>query len=177
MLFDLSKLRGAHEHIERTLQPSVFDPQDAEYRVAAPADLSLDIRKAGADLFDVSGRVRTKLELECSRCLELFEIPVDAEFNLRYVPHAQNAGEGEREVDEDDLATAYFRDNVLDLADLLREQFVLALPMKPLHDEACRGLCPECGANLNRGDCGHSSRWEDPRLVPLKGLLNRQKEN
>jgi uncharacterized protein len=60
---------------------------------------------------------------------------------------------------------------------LLREQFMLALPMKPLHSEDCRGLCPECGANLNRTECGHKPAWEDPRLAPLKGLLNREKEN
>jgi uncharacterized protein len=101
---------------------------------------------------------------------------VNATFELRYVPQAQNVGEGEREVADDDLATAYYRDGVLDLAELLREQFQLALPMKPLHDDACRGLCPECGANLNRTECGHQPKWEDPRLAPLKGLLNRPKE-
>ena len=177
MLFDLSKLHGNRQHIERTFQPSAFDPQDDEYRVAAPVELSVDVHKTGGDTFNVSGRVRTKLELECSRCVEPFEIPVDAEFDLRYVPQSENAGEAEREIAEDDLTTAYYREGVLDLADLLREQFVLTLPMKPLHDEACRGLCPECGANLNRTDCSHAPKWEDPRLAPLKGLLNRQKEN
>jgi uncharacterized protein len=182
MLFDLSKLRGAREHIERTFQPSVFDPQDDDYRVAAPVELTVDVQKSSADTFSVSGRVRTRLELTCSRCVEPFEVPVDSTFDLRYVPQAQNDGEGEREIADDDLTTAFYRDGVLDLADLLREQFMLVLPMKPLHDEACRGLCPECGANLNRTDCGHAPAWEDPRLAPLKGLLmkglsNRPKEN
>jgi uncharacterized protein len=177
MLFDLSKLHGTREHIERILQPSAFDPPDEEYRVAAPVEVSLDIQKAGGVGFNVSGRVRTRLELECSRCVEPFEVPIDADFDLRYIPQSENAGEGEREIADDDLATAYYQNGVLDLTDLVREQFVLALPMKPLHDEACRGLCPECGANLNRVDCGHARRWEDPRLAPLRGLLIRQKEN
>jgi uncharacterized protein len=93
------------------------------------------------------------------------------------VPQSENAGEGEREIVEDDLSTAYYREGSLDIGELLREQFQLALPMKPLCSEACRGLCPECGANLNRTDCGHAPKWEDPRLAPLKGLLNRQKES
>ena len=177
MRFDLSKLHGSREHLERTIQPSAFDPQDEEYRVAAPVELSMDVQKASGDTFNVTGRVQTRLELMCSRCVEPFEVPVDASFDLRYVPQAQNAGEGEREIGEDDLTTAYYREGVLDLAELVREQFVLALPMKPLHDDACRGLCPECGANLNRTDCGHAPKWEDPRLAPLKGLLNRSKEN
>jgi uncharacterized protein len=60
---------------------------------------------------------------------------------------------------------------------MLREQFQLALPMKPLCTEGCRGLCPECGANLNRTRCDCAPMWEDPRLAPLKGLLNREKEH
>jgi uncharacterized protein len=60
---------------------------------------------------------------------------------------------------------------------MVREQFQLALPMKPLCAQACRGLCPECGANLNRTECGCQPKWEDPRLEPLKRLLNQSKEN
>lgn len=176
MLLDLTRFRGSREHVARTLPPSAFDPQDEAYRVAAPVELSMMLVKAGADRFDVAGRVKTTLELECSRCLEPFTIPVDAGFELRYLPQAANAGDGEREIAEEDLATAYYREGSLDIVEMLREQFQLALPMKPLHDERCRGLCPECGANLNRTDCGHAPAWSDPRLAPLDGLLNRSKE-
>jgi len=177
MLLDLNKLHGDREHVERTLQPAAFDPQDELYRVAAPVSVSMDVEKAAADVFLVSGRVTTRLELDCSRCLEPFAMPVETAFELRYVPQSQNQGEGEREIDEEDLATAFHRDGILDITDLLREQFQLVLPMKPLCSETCRGLCPVCGANLNRTECGHSPQWEDSRLAPLKGLLNRQKEN
>lgn len=177
MLLDLARLQGPRERIERTLPASAFDPQDEAYRVASPVELSLDVVKSDRDSFDVTGRVRTTLELECCRCLEPFTIPVDAAFELRYLPQDANTGEGEVEVAEEDLATAYYRQGVIDIIEMLREQFQLALPMKPLHDEACRGLCPECGANLNRTDCGHAPAWKDPRLEPLAGLLNRSKEN
>ena len=177
MLLDLNKLHGPRERVERTLRPDDFDPQDSEYRVSAPVELAMDVEKAGADAFRVTGRVRTRLELACSRCLEPFEVPVDAAFELRYVPQAENAGEGEREIEEDDLNTAYYREGLLDVLDLLREQFQLALPMKPLCSEACRGLCPQCGANLNRTECDCAPAWEDPRLAPLKSLLTRPKEN
>lgn len=177
MLLDLSKLRGPGDHVERTFAPSAFDPQDSEYRVVAPVELTMDIRKMGADAFGVSGRAATRLEMVCGRCLEPFDVPVDATFDLRYVPMAENAGEGEREVEEDDLATAFYREGILDVVDLLREQFVLALPMKPLCRDACRGLCPRCGTNLNTTQCGCAASWEDPRLAPLKSLLPRDKEN
>ena len=89
------------------------------------------------------------------------------------------AGSDEREIEieDDDLTTAYYSDGQLDIGDLLREQFQLALPMKPLCSDACRGLCAQCGANLNRTECGCAPVWEDPRLAPLKSLLNRPKEN
>jgi DUF177 domain-containing protein len=176
MLIDLNKLHGQRQHVERTFAPATFDPQDEEYRVARPVELSMDVQKAGSDTFRVAGHTRTNLELACSRCLEPFEVPVDAGFDLRYVPQAENAGEGEREIGDEDLATAYYREGLLDVTDLLREQFQLVLPMKPLCAEDCRGLCPECGANLNRTTCGCAPKWEDPRLAPLKGLLNRNKE-
>lgn len=176
MLLDLSKLHGRRAHVERTFVPSVFDPQDEEYRVVAPVELSMDVEKAGGDTFRVVGRASTRLGLECGRCLEPFQIPVDASFDLQYVPQAENAGEDEREIGEEDLATAYYREGTLDLRELLREQFQLALPMKPLCRDDCRGLCPHCGANLNRTSCDCTAAWEDPRLTPLKALLNREKE-
>ena len=105
-------------------------------------------------------------------------MPVDAPFELRYVPQRRaTPARSEREIAEDDLTTAFYQEGALDVIDLLREQFQLALPMKPLCSEACRGLCPECGANLNRTECECKPVWEDPRLAALKGLLNRQKEN
>jgi uncharacterized protein len=178
MLLDLSKLRGRREHFERTFQPSVFDPPDEDYRVAAPVELSLDADKAGGDAFRVTGRAVTRLELACGRCLEEFAVPVDARFELRYVPEVL-AGDGalEREINDDDLTTSFYREGAIDVIEMLREQFQLALPMKPLCAQACRGLCPECGTNLNRTECGCKPVWEDPRLAPLKGLLNRDKEN
>ena len=177
MLLDLSKLRGAREHFERTFPPSAFDPQDPEYRVAAPVDLSLDVIKTGADAYRVTGRATTSLELVCSRCVEPFEVAFSEPFDLRYVPVTEIEVEGEHEIADDDLVTGFYRDGTLDLIELLREQFVLTLPMKPLCSAACRGLCPDCGANLNRTECGHEPKWEDPRLAPLKGLLNLEKEN
>ena len=178
MLLDLSKLHGQREHFERAFQPSVFEPQDEDYRVAAPVELAMDVAKSGPGVFRVTGRAVTTLRLECGRCLDEFEVPVDARFELRYVPHVEaTSGEREREIDEDDLATSFHREGTIDVVDMLREQFQLALPMKPLCAQSCSGLCPECGANLNRDACGCEPTWEDPRLAPLKRLLNQEKEN
>jgi uncharacterized protein len=79
-------------------------------------------------------------------------------------------GEGEREVEEDDLSTAFYENDEIDLGQLMREQFYLSLPMKPLCLDDCQGLCPQCGTNLNRGTCGCQRTWEDPRFAPLRAL-------
>lgn len=177
MLLDLSKLHGHRGHFERVFEPTAFEPEDPDYRVAAPVELSMDVEKAGGKAYRVTGRATTRLELTCSRCVEPFEVPFDARFELRYVPQADGVAEGEHEIAEDDLTIAFYSEGTLDVLDLLREQFQLALPMKPLCAEACRGLCPECGVNLNRTACDCRPVWNDPRLAPLQGLLNRDKEN
>ena len=178
MLFDLNQLRGPREHVERSFEPAAFDPPDEDYRVVSPVHLSMDIEKSGKDAYKVTGRAAGRLELECGRCLDPFQVPIDSAFELRYVPQPSDVeDEAEREIGEDDLTTSFYREGTLDVIELLREQFQLALPMKPLCAQACRGLCAHCGANLNRTECGCKLTWEDPRLAPLKGLLKPEKEN
>ena len=58
MLLDLNKLHGPREHVERTMQPSALGPDDPDYRVAAPVELSMDVAKVGADVFEATGRVQ-----------------------------------------------------------------------------------------------------------------------
>lgn len=174
MLLDLRQRRVARERVERGYEPDAFTQEAGEYRVAGPVDLVLDIQK-DRDRYQLAGHVRTELRLTCSRCAEPFTGPVDAHFDLRYLPHSANTGEGEVEIEEDDLTTAYYRDEVIDLGHLMSEQFQLSLPMKPLCSEACRGLCPECGVNLNVTSCTCTRSWQDPRLAPLKTVVEKLK--
>jgi uncharacterized protein len=186
MQFDLRQLgrKGSgtlrDEHFDRTFQPADFPAsvvQDEEYKVVAPVRLVMDVHKDG-EAYRVSGTVATRLQLECGRCLETFEIAVESPFELRYVPEPAATADGdEREVTEDDLTTSYYREESIDLGELLHEQFVLALPMKPLCAETCKGLCVHCGTNLNKGTCDCAPQWTDPRLAALKGLIKTDKEN
>ena len=173
LLLDLSRMRGAREHVDRTLEPSALPiDKEAGFSVGAPARLAFDISKDGHQ-FHLVGRVQSTLELTCGRCLEVAPLPVDLSFDLLYLPHHENAGEGEVEVEDDDLTTAYYRDEQIDLGQLVVEQFLLAVPMKPLCRESCRGLCPECGTNLNTSTCSCVRAWTDPRLDGLKSLLEK----
>ena len=166
---NLAKVREAHERFEQVYAPEQLGTSDDAFRVAAPVALAFDIHK-DKDQFRLVGSVRTTLELPCSRCLEPYTWPVDSSFDLRYQPHARNTGEGEREIEEDDLTTAFYENETIDLGQLMREQLYLALPMKPLCRDECKGLCPTCGTNWNKGTCDCTNQWEDPRLAALKAL-------
>ena len=168
MFLDLSRIRTPHERYDKEYAPDAF-PRDDAIRIVAPVSLGFDIYK-DQQQFRLVGSVRTTLELPCSRCLELLTWPVDAEFDLRYQPHSANSGDGEREIEEDDLSTAFYENDQIDLGQLMREQFLLAVPMKPLCRDECKGLCPVCGINWNKGTCDCKQGWDDPRFAVLKTL-------
>ena len=172
MLLDLTRCRQPVGQFVRVFQPNELGGDDQAYRVVAPVELEFDIHK-DKDRFRLVGGLRTDLELSCSRCLEPFGFPVDVRFDERFLPASDVSTEADREVEDDDLETSYYRDDQIDLNELIREQFYLALPMKPLCVEGCNGLCPMCGTNLNTNACTCAPAWEDPRLAALKALQRR----
>lgn len=189
MLLELSKIQSPRERFDYTWPPTALDTSDDEFDLVEPIRLEFEAQKVGStggrshhekapgDRFRLVGRARTTMEVQCGRCLEPYRIPIDASFDLSYVPQTDNIGEGEREVRDDDLSTAYYRGEAIDLGELLREQFYLSLPMKPLCSDDCKGLCPQCGANWNREPCDCKPAWEDPRLAVLKALLDEKKSH
>ena len=189
MQLDLNRIREAETPFAKTFEPETLAADDDPFRITGPVELVMTIRKDD-DLYHLVGQIRGALELACSRCLEPFTFVLDPSFDLRYLPqHLNLGGAGEDagadagedddddapdggEVGGDDLNTAFYRDDQIDLVQLIREQIFLAIPMKPLHSDLCKGLCPSCGANLNETACTCTTEWVDPRLAPLQNLKN-----
>ena len=147
MQLDLTRYRQPLERFDRTFSPDEVRDEGDPYRIVAPVHVAFDIHKDKVE-FRLVGNLETELELACSRCLEPYRLPLSAAFDLRYLPASSAVfAEGEHEMDEDDFEISYYRDDQIDLNELLREQFYLALPMKPLCREDCRGLCPQCGTS------------------------------
>ena len=169
MLLDLSQLRTGNEHIERQAEPESLGIKDDGFRVLSPIVFVADIRKDSQKVRLV-GSLKTMVECDCSRCLDPFPVPVDVSFDLVFLPVSDNAGHDESEVADDDLGVSFYKESVIDLGEVIREQLYLALPMKPLCREDCRGLCPVCGINRNRDTCTCQATWEDPRMAALKNL-------
>lgn len=166
---EVSRLREGQDRLDRTVDP-VMLPREEDYQVVELVVLSARVTK-NKEKVALTGSAHTVLELGCSRCLEPYRIPVDAEFDLLYLPiSAAPAGGAEVEVAEEDVNTAFYREGRIDLGEMLHEQLYLSLPMKPLCCETCLGLCPVCGANRNTSSCACEQQWEDPRLAGLKAL-------
>lgn len=170
MLLDLSRLRTGVEKVDRSEPPGAFALEGEDFRLIEPAHLAVEARK-DAKKVRVVGRLRTTLECECSRCLEPFAVPVDAPIDMLYLPASDRVEQaGEQEVNQEDAGVTYYDGDTIDLGELMREQFFLAAPMKPLCREECQGLCPVCGVNRNRETCTCQVSWTDPRLDALKKL-------
>ena len=169
LLLDVGQMRDAEARIERTFAPGVLPTDQTICRISAPVALDVVVRKDRMQ-FRLVGRVRTTIELACSRCLEDFDMPVAESFDVLYLPHTPAGSAEERMVEDDDLSTAFYEDNVIDLGQLMQEQCYLAVPMKPLCREDCQGLCSACGTNLNSSSCECRQTWADPRLAVLDQL-------
>ncbi len=168
---NLAKIRTAEERFEREYQPDALGRENDDYTIVSPVSLAFDIHK-DKQKFRLVGGVKTTLEMPCSRCLESFTTGVDASFDLHYQPHSkpEHHVAEEREVDPDEMDAAYYENDEIDLRQLMEEQFYLSLPMKPLCKDDCKGLCANCGTNLNKATCDCNTQWEDPRLAALRDL-------
>jgi uncharacterized protein len=99
--------------------------------------------------------------LECVRCLSPFAQLLSFGFTELYAFNEKSVTESGLTVPEDAQ---------IDLQPLVREYALLEIPISPLHDPYCRGLCPECGQNLNVGDCGHRPTAEATAFEALRKL-------
>jgi uncharacterized protein len=123
-----------------------------------------------------TGTFKGHVSVACSRCVGEVDLPIDERLRVTFLPPSEmpaddgsTEGEDGAEVDEGDLDVFPFDGETIDLEPLFREQFVLAVPYAPLCREDCKGLCPQCGIDLNSGTCTCEPPI-DPRLAALKGL-------
>lgn len=124
------------------------------------------------------GSFRTAVELECGRCLQAFRIDIESaieeELPLRSRP-AELGDEAGEELPEDEREPL-FVDNIFDLDELLRQSILLAIPIKPVCSEECKGLCPHCGADLNNGQCDCPTGEAEGPFAALASLLETEEE-
>jgi uncharacterized protein len=121
----------------------------------------------------IQGELATTVEVGCARCLEPVTRELERNFELLYRPRGVDAGREEISVTQAEAEIGYYVGEGVELKDILREQILLALPMKVVCGEECKGLCPSCGQNLNQGACGCAAAVADPRWQALQGLKEK----
>jgi uncharacterized protein len=110
----------------------------------------------------VQGKFSADTKLECVRCLREFNFSLNWDITDLYAFNKKSVSESELLVPDD----AH-----IDLTPLIREYALLEIPISPIHSPACKGLCPECGQDLNIRDCGHRPQEDDSPFAKLKDLL------
>ena len=130
----------------------------------------LHLERDGVDVF-VTGDLRATVSQACGRCLEPSTFEVTAALDVRLVPRPATGDSVE--LAAHDLDVDFYHKDEVDVGVLIETETSLALPMKPLCRDGCRGLCPVCGGNRNVVQCACPERAPDPRLAPLKDLAAR----
>lgn len=142
-----------------------------DYRFERPIGVDLEYYRAGLDIY-FGGSLRAPVRGTCARCLEDYGFALETPLSVVLTPRAA-AVDDEGEVRADDLGLSFYDGDEIDVTALVHEQAMLALPTRPLCNEACHGLCPHCGTNLNPGPCGCAATTTGS---PFAALLQRARQ-
>ena len=162
---DLGQLaRRKRLQIDASVPPDDALFHGVAFEMRGPLDLELEAQQAGHDVL-VRGRLIGVAELGCRRCLTAVEAPISEEVALLF-----REGVSEAEAEAEEIYPLPAKANELDLTHALREHLVLAVPEFALCQDACKGLCPSCGTNLNEDTCSCEPERVDYRWATLLKL-------
>jgi len=183
MFIDLQELERQPVDFDEEFAPGAIDlgpdfQQRSALHAAGRAQLVEEHHGKHQTIKDirVNGELSTQLDMACARCLEPVVENVKRAFDLLYRPLGVDAGREEMSVTGAEAEISYYQGEGLLLEDVIREQVLLAVPLKAICREDCKGLCPHCGTNLNSGTCSCAEPAEDPRwsaLKEIRGKLDR----
>jgi DUF177 domain-containing protein len=165
-LENLERRKGDFAHV---YQPKDLNPVDERVSLIAPATVNGRVRLSGHQVF-VNGHVETRAQVECDRCLKPVELPVNADFTLEYISGSDYESSQAVELTEEQLSVSVFDGDGIDVDEIVKEQILLAVPTRMLCREDCKGICPECGVDKNKGECNCVTNEIDPRWAALKDL-------
>ncbi|MBD3284894.1 hypothetical protein GF359_00865 [candidate division WOR-3 bacterium] len=135
------------------------------YKFHAPIQCKLDFERIG-DRIDLSMSLVAGIEVACSKCGKPTRIDIQTTYKVTFLPAADDEDE---EITATDLE---LYSDILNLTPILRDAFLLAIPIAPLCRQGCKGLCPVCGVNLNQGDCNCDKTKRVSPFEELKRLVN-----
>jgi len=159
---DLIKKKSVHKDLDLDIDLDGFSYGYDDIKVIEPIKFKGELDVLG-ELFVMQGIVTGTIELTCSRCLVQFPHKLDIKIIEKFSNDADIA-------DKDDDVTL-IDSTTLDITEIVLGNIILSLPIKRLCSETCKGLCPNCGADLNVSECNCETVDVDPRLAKLKNFL------
>jgi len=170
---DLRTLEGGENALRLSLEGGDLGIGSDELDFAGPIEVDLRL-VLGEDTVQVRGTVSGTVLGACARCDVEVRRSFETALDLIAIPRPDDV-DADEPVDDEDLL--YYEGTVLELQEPVREHVLVDQPMTVLCDEACRGLCPGCGANLNETTCSCEGTTTDPRWQALEDALNdRERE-
>jgi uncharacterized protein len=168
---DLGELaRKKRVQIDTSLSADHPVVRGAGFQLVGPLDLHLQVQEAVHDVV-VLGRIEGEAEVPCRRCLVPVHTPIDQEVTLLF-----REGVSQVDAEAEEIYALPERGNELDLTAAIREHLLLAVPEFVECQEACKGLCPHCGVNLNETTCSCERTDVDDRWSVLKRLTTKTKD-
>lgn len=174
LLFEIDKIENKLDENIIIDDWEKIETLNDEVKFLTPIKVFLDIKKTSRG-FDLTGKVETKLMVNCSRCLNSFEYNVENDILAYYINK-----DFEKELNKTEHLSSleniiYYENDSIDLTDRVIEAIILAVPEKPLCSKNCKGLCTICGENLNENP-DHSCEQDevDPRLKDLLKLIEKE---
>jgi uncharacterized protein len=149
--------------------------QSTPLRTSGQAELIRENRGAHEVIEDIRlvGSFSVEMENLCARCLEPVHNAISEKFDLLYRPLGVDAKSEEVSISKAETEIGYYQGEGLLLEDVLKEQILLALPVKQVCKDACKGLCPQCGKNLNVESCDCITSMPDPRWSALEDIRKK----
>lgn len=180
MMIRVQDLELRRQHYDLRFQPGEID-FGADLRQLGPlavlghAELIREHHGGKHSIDDIRlvGKLDGRVEASCARCLEPVEIPVTRSFDLLYRPIEPGKGSDEVAINQAETEIGFYTGEGMELEESLREQILLALPIKALCRQDCKGLCPSCGVNRNQHSCECDSASGDSRWEALNGLKDK----
>lgn len=147
-------------------------PEAQDFSFLTPVAIAATITKSGRNIL-VRGKIKTKVSLPCARCLEFFEYSSDTDMDVTFMPTSEDLNEEPIQVKDVSPDVEFYKDDAetIDISKIVRDQILLAIPFKPLCEESCKGLCPQCGANLNKISCGCNKSTFNLKFGMLRKLI------
>lgn len=182
MFISLQELEVRKVEFSQQLAPETIDlgqelRQSGVLNTKGRAEL-LEEHRGGKNVVEdirVLGNFSTTIEIPCARCVDPVPTKVGGDFDLLYRPLGVDAGKDERSISEAETEIGYYSGEGVQLEDVLREQILLALPLRTVCHEGCRGICAGCGKNLNVESCICEEQPPDPRWAALADIKNKLK--